>query len=665
MDPLKEILRTHCLVIPTNQRAFSWRKEQADALIEDLKLMGENSHYLGPLIVTPGENQNFRDENTRDYIKEYIVDDGQQRLTTCLLLIKALTGRFDYIGENFNSHCLELKSFLTYTHQGEHLRIRNCNSALDQFLRHLVLGHEAPQTRTSAMKCLEEVSSFFEQFAADLNLEELIDWKLRLTAQAKFILVDLGTEDIDRYLAFDAINSRGLALTEFDKIKNFCALLSNRRPNLQIQPEVPWYRSLVALERFGISSRLYESTYIAEAFSIFFKIRIGPDEAHNKFVTKFGSLLYQDDPNLEEQLSKFVEYWEPFAQAFGFVSSEKRDTVDQTRATAKARDWLKNIDHLGLPGICRPLLCAALMKYESEDFEKVAKYAEVYTFRVHAIAGKRTDNNKSGINELAHQVYFERISLFRVSQILCFWLDQYCPMRELLKKLSDGEPKYHYDRLMKGWEYCYYFLYQYELHLSPITTTPIPWERSREQRKATIEHILPQTHRDNSYWQSLWPDELKADSFRHRLGNLVLTDGNSNLGHKPFPDKLNNPNGEYCYNHATATNSEKRLHEYTNGHNWREEEILKREAEMVRFAANRWTFGCCSDNIRFSLPTDFDEALGVPERVISLERIDCIAAADSQENMVVDEILTADSDAEDEADVTTEDDENTETNIQI
>lgn len=613
--------------------------------------MGDNSHYLGPLIVTPGEREAFRDETTRDYIKEYIIDDGQQRITTCLLMVWSLERRFRNIGEGDNQHAIEIRSFLTYRYQGTHLRIRNQNPDLDQFLRHFILNEPAPQTRTSAMSALEEVANYFEHFVSGLHFDQLIDFTLRLIAQAKFILVDLGTEDIDRYLAFDSINSRGLPLTEFDKIKNFCALISKRRSNLNIAPELNWYQSLVTLEKFGVSSRLHESTYIADAYSIYFNRKTGPDEVHEKFVARFEMLLQLDNQDLETALASFVDFWRPFAEAYGFVVSERRDTVDPDKATPGARTWLTHLDHLGFQGICRPLLCAALLRCSKPEFERVSQWAEIYTFRVHAIGGKRTDTNKVGINELAHNLYSAQISLHRTSEVLCFWLNQHCSFREMLRKLSDGEPKYHYDRLMKGWEHCYYFLYQYELSVSPAPSNPIPWLRSREQRKATIEHILPQAHRDGAWWEEHWPDGLEADSFRHRIGNLVLTDGNERMGNSPFPNKLNASPPSYSYNHLNATNSEKRIRSYTDGQNWQRREILLREADMVRFAADRWTFGCCGDNTVFEFPKEHLEFLEGNARSIVVASNPCIEAADPAANAVIDGILGAQASADDEDDV--------------
>ena len=101
MDPLKDILRNNYYIIPENQRGYSWRKPHAEALINDLNLMGGSSHYMGTIIVTwAGESKDFQDDESRDHTKGFILDDGQQRLTTFLLLIHCFVNRFKQIGED-------------------------------------------------------------------------------------------------------------------------------------------------------------------------------------------------------------------------------------------------------------------------------------------------------------------------------------------------------------------------------------------------------------------------------------------------------------------------------------------------------------------------------------------------------------------------------------
>ena len=50
----------------------------------------------------------------------------------------------------------------------------------------------------------------------------------RLCTQSKFEAIDLDISNFDRWLTFDAINSRGLPLSQFDKIKNLCVLIADK-----------------------------------------------------------------------------------------------------------------------------------------------------------------------------------------------------------------------------------------------------------------------------------------------------------------------------------------------------------------------------------------------------------------------------------------------------
>jgi hypothetical protein len=148
-------------------------------------------------------------------------------------------------------------------------------------------------------------------------------------------------------------------------------------------------------------------------------------------------------------------------------------------------------------------------------------------------------------------------------------------------------------------------LYEYELSVSPIGVAPLPYASNAGLAKNTQEHILPQEHRDGGWWQSHWPSPTEADAFKHRLGNLVLTSDNNALSRKSIGGKLNAPATTYCYNFATATNSEKRIHLFTDGVTWRPENILKREVELLEFAATRWHLPCVGDAGTYDFPNDF------------------------------------------------------------
>jgi hypothetical protein len=93
-------------------------------------------------------------------------------------------------------------------------------------------------------------------------------------------------------LTFDAINSRGLPLSEFDKIKNFCILIGSLRGSpLNADVSTHWFNSLLELEKFGINSRTQEQDFIAELYSSYHNKLVGHSDVHDAFVEKYRPVI--------------------------------------------------------------------------------------------------------------------------------------------------------------------------------------------------------------------------------------------------------------------------------------------------------------------------------------------------------------------------------------
>lgn len=611
----------HFFIIPTNQRGYSWGRQQVDAVFSDLRLAGINSHYMGSVIVSRTDAADFQDEDLRT-TAEFYLEDGQQRITTFFLIANALR---IILGKDADPDikllAKELEKILFYKQGGVfHLRIKNSNDELHQMLKHLLTGEPQPARQTPPMVALKEAYAIISAKLSNESPTELKKWKQRICNQAKFIWIDLKSEGIDRYLAFDAINSRGLPLSEFDKIKNFCILITTKW-NLATKPEDAWFDSIEKLQSFGVGSRAQEAAYTALVFSVYFGKKVTESEVHAKIVSKYHELLFKRDVGAESQLVDFVSTWATFANSLGLLATDyDRSSYVGSLITAEAHDWLLRLDHMELPGICRPLLMASHIRFAKDEFALIARASEIYTFRTHAVAGRRKDSNSVEIVDLAFRVFHGNATCKDVLTSICQWLrnDSASRLPEVLNELASGKAKYYYDDDVKGWPYSYYFLYEYELGNSPQGVSPIKWRSERAGQMTTIEHIMPQTHRDKAAWEQAWPNEAEANAFKHRLGNLTLTSDNRSLGRKWISDKLTDPNGGYSYRSPEATNSEKIIGNYTDGSHWNREDILARELDMMKFAAVRWTLPCSSDIGFMSLPKIEGQPLGWDNLVLEV-----------------------------------------------
>jgi hypothetical protein len=605
MNPLTELFTGRYYVVPRNQRGFSWEIRHLNELLTDLEMAGKNSHYMGPIIVSRTERKDFQDDSLVT-TAEFTLEDGQQRLTTFLIIVSKLKNAIqERAGSQPSIDALDLERLMYFDHNGRRLRIQNENRSLHDYLSFILTGlPDRPEARTPPMAAMDRIAGAVEARLKNYSRAQLLSMKNLVTNKAKFVWVNLSDEGIDRYLAFDAINSRGLPLSEFDKIKNFAILIESRR-GIRIKADESWYGAISKLESMGVSSRSDEAAFIAELYSAYVKEKQSQGQIHTSFTKRYEKLLTDVEVELVSHVENFIGLWEPFAKSWSYIATKHNEIIPQGECTAAAVEWLRKLDRMQLPTITRVLLAASHMRYGLDEFEAIARACEIFTFRIYAVSRYRKDKYSVNINSIAHEVLMGGKRSDWVIGQLCRMMKTDASLKSCIADLTDEKPKYYYDQQFKGWAYSYYFLYEYEVYCSPKSVPPIHWQPTREGRMSSIEHILPQAHRDGGWWEQHWSDEAEADNYKHRLGNLVLTENNSTLGRKPIHDKLRDTAAQHCYTHVSATNSEKRIREFTDGSEWRPLNILRREFEMLKFFVERWSIPCAGDVGELSLPGNY------------------------------------------------------------
>lgn len=200
--------------VPVYQRAYSWTERQCQQLFDDLEgVLRENraTHFFGS-IVLQGE--------TRGAYTDYQVIDGQQRITTLLLLLLALhdllANDLSASAENRQLGKAIMGRYLIdlfAVHQEERLRLHLCGADAQTWKS--LLGLDGTPVGDSPLK---RNRLFFEECLrhASYPPERIYDAIQKLVV----ICITLGADD-DPQLIFESLNATGLALTEGDKVRNF------------------------------------------------------------------------------------------------------------------------------------------------------------------------------------------------------------------------------------------------------------------------------------------------------------------------------------------------------------------------------------------------------------------------------------------------------------
>jgi hypothetical protein len=212
--------------IPFFQRGYVWNIENWDEILIDL-LDFNKSHFLGSLILKQLEKQTGKP-------KEVLVIDGQQRLTTLSILLRALYNSFD---EQTQIYCdSTIKNYLFFKKNQtdkdflvkiEHAKVDKnyfqkiiTNEITQEEYNAIVVENLATKTTSKSNKVLQCFKYFSEKLHT-IEVAKRLDLFNRLLDQENKILVVIDLSDKeDEQAIFDNINSAGVRLSSADIVKN-------------------------------------------------------------------------------------------------------------------------------------------------------------------------------------------------------------------------------------------------------------------------------------------------------------------------------------------------------------------------------------------------------------------------------------------------------------
>jgi hypothetical protein len=624
---LLQVMSDRLLIIADYQRPYAWGEKQLDDLWEDLDLLGySGTHYAGTLVFRNliGNDRvpvtEIDDEGTT--LQRCEVVDGQQRLTTCLLLLDQCRRQLEALDargvELAGGIARNLRTrFLTTTINKARRPKLSLGGELNEFWVDTVLGdrvHEgdpliAGQRRLRDAKIYfgNRLENLVSEVDDDTRLARLRELTRRITAGLAFLVYEVQSE-AEVGVIFETLNERGRPLTDLEKVKNYLLYLvravpDDRGAQLARRINSAWseiFRNL-ALQSDGSEDQLLRAHWLAtqnpdarlwkrvasikELFQrsayVSQGTRIVPSEVEDANPELAWSRLEQDVSGYVDTLrycSVFLaDTTDPDAAYENFASPHTRKRV-QARTAALLRS--------GVIALYRPLLFAARLRYpeDGEFYADLVDLCERYSARVFVIGQWRSTAGGSRLSRLANDLY-RGIDRYEILASVRADLWERAPDDRLRANLERTSEKWYWRRGHK------YFLYEYELTLMAEGEDVIPWTRFSEsaQEQRTTEHILPQKPADDALcWWSRFSREEHA-ALVHSLGNLVLTLDNSVYSNRCFIDKRDRPPD--AQDHPRACYRNGKLHQerlLSTVAEWTPEAIAERQQVLADWALERW-----------------------------------------------------------------------------
>ena len=210
-------------VIPVYQRNYDWKVENCKQLFDDLVKVVRNkrrSHFFGSIVSAHSDESRY---------EEYIVIDGQQRLTTVSLLFLAMYNILKKGIVKSQEVSLSERIYETYLvdkWQPDDTRIKLKPVKNDQAAFSKLFDDESEHIKDS------NLTINYDYFYNRIQKEEItIDDLFMALSCLEIISITLNSDDKPQ-LIFESLNSTGVALSEGDKIRNFILMgLSSKEQN--------------------------------------------------------------------------------------------------------------------------------------------------------------------------------------------------------------------------------------------------------------------------------------------------------------------------------------------------------------------------------------------------------------------------------------------------
>ena len=592
---LPKLFHERLFRIPDYQRGYAWERAQVGELLEDLELLDtRRQHYAGTIVLCKTADAPIMGGNGTLYETRAVVD-GQQRLTTIVLMLNELSRALAAYPD-----CADLaqgvrRNYVETTSRNNWPIYKlSLNEDADHFFKTSILaetpGPEEPPVRSAER--LRDAKRQIADYLRRLDKDSLTEWHVKLTQQLHFNLYEVEKE-AEVGIIFEVMNDRGKPLTEMEKVKNYLLYAASslnvdetEKEDLAKAVNGAWAKILMNLMAAGLSA------YEDQLLQMHWVVQYDPVRKNwdwtKSIKHEFG--LRKHAGKHDELLSKLHQYAEglraasvAFCDARSPGRSEAFGAFPDGNARVNARRWSAKLLRVGVMRPFLPLLMAARQSWpEPEKYLEILKLCEAFAFRVYSTWGARTHYREPMMFRLANDVrqgldFGETVARMKRAY----------GSREARRGFNDefpdsGEPTPNYE-----WGSLRYFLYEYEEHLAAEKGAPpeIPWEHvASAGLKDTIEHVLPQYIGNQPYWQERFTDS-EHEEYVHDVGNLALTKWNSHYSNKPFPEKRGAfGSGAKCYAEAPFYQEL----ELAQQENWTKESIDARRAKLNAWAKERW-----------------------------------------------------------------------------
>lgn len=485
--------------IPVYQRNYDWSESNCNRLLDDIYdiMQSGDKHFLGTIVFMAAKSGGFA-------LQEYIIIDGQQRLTTLMLILKALSVVAESVGDDCYHEIEEQYLHNKYCDEEFKVKLKPIKSDNNQFT--LLLEDKIDEMDEDThiyhnfMLCKERFERWAER---GINPSQVLDALTKL----EIVEIVLTKGEDDPQVIFESINSTGLELSNADLIRNY--LLMNADDQEKLYENYWLYIEKTLRNKMDYSNLdAFFMQYIVYKTSK----PVNSRQLYNSFVK-----LFKDSGYSQESILKELRYYAEIFGAFVYGSAKYSERINRLLYRLRVLNQTT----------CYPFLLHVFDDYhqgviDEETVEKILQFILAYLLR-RMVCGVPSNTLRGLFTYLYNRIfkvasnkqkYYETLNkfLFTVSS------------KDVIPSAAEFERALQKANIYGNNALCRFLLLDIENG---------DGKEILQAENLTIEHIMPQTL--SADWSHIRPED--HEEYLHTLGNLSVTGYNSELSNKSFAEK--------------------------------------------------------------------------------------------------------------------------------
>ena len=584
--------------IPVYQRNYDWRKEHCEQLFKDIEKIAdagkETTHFIGTVI--------FQKKNDADV--NHVIVDGQQRLTSVILLAKAIYDSAD--DERFKTKIRGI--FIDNAIDDATYSFKLKPSEYDQEVFEKIMTGKNLDEHEKFSQLYRNYEFFKSQIAASKYRENLQEIR---SAISRLQIVAMGLEKEKAQEIFESLNSTGKDLTETELIRNFLLM------NLDYDTQERLYK-----EYWLKMERLLQNSETVDKFVLhylIYKRRSNKDMRNGKNIRNSTNTMYETfkryfrknygEDDKTQQVEKFLQDLLHYAKFYHRLLFTGDTKFDELSALDKKFYELIYI----LKASTTPILLMYLNeRYTRGDFD-AATFLDIADAMISCKCRAKVCNVTGFDDEQTNGNIAKRLDVLKKLSVDSFWK---AVTESRKNNRTPGDEDFRQALMSPELNvslknFCKYLLYSFEHNINHAYNFA-------GYDDLSVELVVPK--KLNAAWEKYLraENDLTAGILANALGNLVLVNKDKKTGKAAFNDKR----VTYAQSPFSYTS------EFKDISNWNSRQIQSRSRKLANLALKIWNlpekYQPATFNF-YNLDSDFNEltntspgSLTISDKKISL-----------------------------------------------